>query len=44
MRLPQVSFSMAMVEPVETLRRVLGEEKTEAIGSANAARLFGFGG
>jgi hypothetical protein len=35
---------MAMVEPVETLRRVFGAEVTETIGSANAARLFGFGG
>jgi aminocarboxymuconate-semialdehyde decarboxylase len=36
-------FDMAMVEPVETMRRVLGEELTETIGQSNAARLFGFG-
>jgi len=37
-------YDMAMVEPVETLRRVLGEKSTETIGADNAARLFGFGG
>jgi aminocarboxymuconate-semialdehyde decarboxylase len=36
-------YDMAMQAPVETLQRVLGEEMTEAIGSTNAARLFGFG-
>jgi aminocarboxymuconate-semialdehyde decarboxylase len=37
-------YDMAMVDPVPTLRRVFGDEVTEHIGSANAARLFGFGG
>ena len=35
-------YDMGMVKPVETLRRVLGDELTETIGSSNAARLFGF--
>jgi aminocarboxymuconate-semialdehyde decarboxylase len=35
-------YDMAMQEPVTTLRRVLGDELTEVIGSENPGRLFGF--
>jgi aminocarboxymuconate-semialdehyde decarboxylase len=35
-------YDMAMVEPVDTLRRVLGDKVTEIVAGENPARLFGF--